>query len=263
MSEPAAVRSEIDRLAELYAIDRRGMDARLDALGPHLERYAEIVLAEDGFEVIAGGAEETTARALARIAKDEGASAAASAFERCAAAAPGRIVGLKLCFGAWAPPTCYVRTRWPIEEGLAFLGELPGVAAAVAPLAEALAPARVLYGLGFSGAGSELVVKTYTLGDVPDNPAIAPGMGKAVGFLSMRVVGEHVSPAWKRYLPDVAWQDIVAPSPRWRRIIDFAASELKYGKAGHFAVTEGEGDAPALKLYVERVGAVATDFGAR
>jgi hypothetical protein len=254
------VRGEVRRLARHQGIAAAEVERALAALAPHLDAYAEIVLTERGFELITGGLGRATARRLATLACLFGAPLATAApFLRCEAAFPDRMLGLKLCFGPGAAaPSLYLRTRAPLDAALAFLATLDETAAAVDALRAALGSSRVLYGLGFFGASGELGVKTYTIDDVPALD------GRATpGFVSYRVVAGSLVAEHKRYLPHVPWDRIVPPTPRWQALCRLAARELGYETAGHFAITEQAGRAPVLKLYVERIGAVPTDFEAR
>lgn len=261
MDRVACVTAEVRALGELYDVDAAEIDAVVTALAPHLGHYAELVLGETGFEVITGGV--GNASSLSSIAARFGAlPEAMAAFEACAAAFPDRMLGLKLELGPTADgPTLYVRTMTEMESGLGFLASLPRAAAGVPALRDALVANRTLYGLGFSGADS-LVVKTYTIDDVGGDS----GAGRseaAPGFRSLRLDGGTISAESKRYLPDVAWRDIVPPTPRWRTVVDFASGALGWRLAGHFGLASRNGRAPELKLYVERIGAIPTDYAAR
>ncbi|HZS35938.1 MAG TPA: hypothetical protein VFF06_03880 [Polyangia bacterium] len=277
----ADVRREVRALAAFHGLDAAAVEEALEDVAPHLYAYAEIVLAERGFELITGGRGRAAAESLAAIASRHGAPAAVcAAFLDCERAFPGELLGLKLAFDANVKPispsgtkvkpislsaekvkpiSLYVRTQAPLDEGLAFLGRLPSLAPAVPLLARALEENRVLYGLGFFAAeGGGLGVKTYTIGDVP-----LPDGGHAPGFLSRRIAAGRVIAEVKRYLPDVDWSRLEVPSDRWRALVDFAGGELGYRRAGHFGIVEREHGAPELKLYVERIGAIPTDFAAR
>lgn len=155
--------------------------------------------------------------------------AGTSRFRAAAARWPAAITGVKRELGA-APgatldPTYYVRTLCPWAEGIAWLG------------AEAarIPPARTLYGLGFQGD----VVKTYALTDA--------------GFVSYRLAGDEVLAEPKTYRSDVAWDAITWPDPRWAAIGALGRT-LGFRTAGHVGHLHG-----AMKLYVERTGAIATD----
>ena len=96
-------------------------------------------------------------------------------------------------------------------------------------------PARTLYGLGFQGD----VVKTYALTDD--------------GFVSYRLVGDDVLAEPKEYRADVSWDAISWPDPRWAAIGELGRA-LGFRTAGHVGHLHG-----AMKVYVERTGAIATD----
>ena len=136
---------------------------------------------------------------------------------------PAAITGVKRELGSDLAPTYYVRTLCPWAEGMAWLGhpDLPA--------------ARTLYGLGFQGE----VVKTYALTDD--------------GFVSYRLDGAGVHAEPKAYRADVAWDAIAWPDARWRDIGALGRS-LGFRSAGHVGQLHG-----AMKIYVERIGAIATD----
>jgi hypothetical protein len=146
-------------------------------------------------------------------------------FRAAAARWPGAITGVKRELGAAIEPTYYVRTLCPWGEGVAWLG----------PAAARIPPARTLYGLGFQGD----VVKTYALSDD--------------GFVSYRLAGDEVLAEPKEYRADVAWDAISWPDPRWAAIGELGCT-LGFRSAGHVGHHHG-----AMKVYVERTGAIATD----
>jgi hypothetical protein len=260
----ARVTREVRALAELYSVDRAEVERVIESLEPWFERYAELVLTETGFEVITGGVGDDARAGLATAASRFGAPpAVVAAFVACAAAFPDRMLGLKIELGPRADgPTLYVRTMAPVEHALGFLASLATVAPAVPALRRALEPSRTLYGLGFFGQDGELGVKTYTIDDVAGDPT-ASRAACAPGFRSLRVVSGRMSAETKRYLPDVPWGDIVPPTQRWRAVADVARAALGCDQAAHFGIASADGRPPELKLYVERVGAIATDFAAR
>lgn len=229
--------AEARALADALHIERAPLDAELAALAPHLGRYAELVVSRSGLEIITGGvgiAEELAALVAA--------GPAASAFLACARAFPDRMLGLKLCFGTPAmAPTLYVRTMAPRATVRAFLDEITTAAAA---LDEALAGNEIAYGLGFSSDARGLVIKTYTVADV----------GARAGFVSFRVRGGVVTREVKKYLPDLEWSEV----PGDRAWIDDVRARVPCARVGHVGLVNGE-----AKLYLERIGAIPSDFNAR
>lgn len=138
---------------------------------------------------------------------------------------PAAITGVKHELGSALAPTYYVRTVCPWADGVAWLGAA----------ATQIPPARTLYGLGFQGD----VVKTYALADD--------------GFVSYRIAGDEVLAEPKAYRADVAWDDIAWPDARWTAIGALGRT-LGFRTAGHVGQLHGE-----MKIYVERIGAIATD----
>ena len=112
--------AEIRALARAQGLPPADVDALLDALGPHLDAYTELVLTWDGLEVITGGRGPQVASALAEIAGEHGASAALiDAFLAIHAVFPLVMVGLKVELGPRAAgPTLYVRTKDRVEHVL-------------------------------------------------------------------------------------------------------------------------------------------------
>lgn len=217
---------ELTALGAFYGIDVASVIARDRAA---LDRYAEWVLGRDTFAVVTLGpcAELASPRFRAAAARWPSAitgvkhELGARALEHSQSAGSGvRCRGRRLI-----EPTYYVRTLCPWAEGVAWLG----------PAAARIPAARTLYGLGFQGD----VVKTYALTDD--------------GFVSYRLVGDEVLAEPKAYRADVAWDAIAWPDPRWATIGALGRT-LGFRTAGHVGHLHG-----AMKVYVERTGAIATD----
>lgn len=246
MPRDTAARAEADvlRVATEYGLDASRVIA---SLRPFFESYLELTLADEGFEIITGGV--GCADALARAAREQGlGDEAVDAFARTDRAFPGAMLGLKVGVGTRVPPTLYHRTMMPLERGLAHLASFDAIAPFSRELARALGDVKTLYGLGFTESaerghanGTRLRVKTYALGDV----------ACGVGFRSVRVGPSGVEPSVREYVPNAKADD----SPLAR----LARRSLGASVFGHVAHSAGRGD----KIYVERVGAIATDFSAR
>jgi len=209
----------VEELAALGAFYGVAVDDFIAVHGPALARYAEWVLARDAFAVVTLGDTATLAR--------YGSPTSASRLRSAAARWPDAITGIKLDPTGREEPTLYVRPLCPWTEGIAWLEREVG------PVA--IPPSRTLYGLGFQGD----VVKTYAL--APD------------GFVSFRIAGEAVQLAHKDYRADIAWDAIDWPDQRWTAIATLGHT-LGFRTAGHVGDRAGE-----RKIYVERVGAIATD----
>lgn len=234
--------AELDRVGRFYRLDAAPVAA---ALAPHLGDYFELTLGVDGFEVITGGVGPTVARSLARIAAAwRSPRRTTEAFLDCAARFPGRMLGLKLAT-PWAPPTLYVRVTAPMTDGTAFLAALPEAAGSVGEVRSRLSGNQTLYGLGFSSAGVALRVKTYTLTDA--------------GFLSLRLGEGGVLPEEKAYAAETRFE---TPSPAWQRVVDFAREAFGVERFSHVGAKRLDAGVEH-RLYLERVGAVATDWALR
>lgn len=254
MLRAARVVDEVRALAALKGVTGPALESALAKLGPLLEVYAELVITEGGIEIITGGVGDRAASALAELARQAGAPSTTS-FLACARRFPDRMLGLKICLGNEASlPTLYVRTLAVRSEVLAFIATLADHAVAVPALESALAENNVLYGVGFSTTSNgEPLLKTYSLADVS-----ALGSKTMPGFVSYRTVGGDVVREVKRYLPDLAWSDLPA---------GFGYEEVRAlvgcERVGHLGVIESRDAAPRVKLYLERVGSIASDMSAR
>lgn len=230
---------DVRRVARGYGLD---VEPLLDHLAPFLPTYLEIALDDGGFEIITGG--RGVAAPLERAAEALGlARPARDAFRLAAARLPDAMLGLKVDAAGRAPPTLYHRAMLPLDGGLALLAAIGLPPDVVAALAARLAPARTLYGLGFSTADGSLRVKTYVLDDVAGR----------VGFRSVRATPGGVEEDERRYEAgaDPGRTDLDAA----RR----AARDLDASVLGHVARSGSR----APKVYVERVGAIPTDVSAR
>jgi hypothetical protein len=256
----------IEELVALGHFYGRGADRTMreviGSVAPHLPRYAEIVLAEEGFEIVTGGIGDSGA--LARVAARHALSLRATEiFDAFVQAMPDRMVGLKLPVSArrvptpTPTPTLYVRAMIPCAEAERLCASMPALRGFAPALAGALRGHDTLYGIGVCDVGGDVALKTYAIEDV------AIGATRAPGFVSYRITGSGVLRETKRYLPDVELGAAVLPSARWRKIVSFAESRLGWTRAGHFGVVDRPGEPPELKLYVERIGAIPTDFSKR
>lgn len=250
---------EIRALAAFLGLDRARVDQALRDLEGLLATYAEVVLTGGGLEVITGGRGREAAARLAETARRHGAPAVAlGAFESGVAAYPDRMAGLKLSLGPTAAgPSLYLRTLCPLGEGLDFLRSLPDAAPAAPALRRILGRSRTLYGLGFFGSRFGLGVKTYTVVDVAADPVLGPGR-RVPGFLSHRVEGGRLTGRFRRYVPEVPFERLSALPRDLAPAVKYAAGTLGYAAAGHVALGPG-----GVKVYVERKGAIPTDFSAR
>jgi len=168
------------------------------------------------------------------------------------------MLGLKLALdGADTLPTLYVRTKTspaavlPLLMPLLTLEEL-------ASLRQSLQQNTILYGLGFTGRDA-LVLKTYVIQDLR---AFFPAhlAASTPGFVSYRVAEGALQSACKYYLPDVDLASWTPPTARLATICRTLVAEADLCLAGNIGVHSGTGE---YKIYVEQVGAIATDFAAR
>ena len=154
-----------------------------------------------------------------------------------------------------------------LAEMRTVLAFLNGVGCAATELAERLAPARTVYGLGFLSRGAESGVKTYTVTDLTEAAFLPLVTGLKLewprpGFISHRVLGAAMLDEMKVYLPDLPLALLHGATPRWREILSFAAAV--FGRSeGTLGIAVHPGASPEVKLYIERLGAVRNDFSAR
>lgn len=230
---------DVRRVARGYGLE---VEPLLALLAPFLASYLEIALDGGGFEIITGG--RGVARELAGAAAALGLEAPArDAFLLAASRAPEVMVGLKVDAAGRSPPTLYHRAMLPLGEGLALLGDVGLPIHVRGALAGRLAPARTLYGLGFSTAAGALRVKTYVLDDVDGR----------VGFRSVRATAAGVEVDERVYEANA---DARAAELGCARRAERA---LGVSVLGHVARSPARG----AKVYVERVGAIPTDISAR
>ena len=229
---------EIRRLAREYGVDVEGL---LATLAPFLDSYLELALEDEGFEIITGGMGASAELASTAVSLGLGV-AAREAFLTAAHAYPNAMLGLKVDAARRTPPTLYHRTMLPLEDGLGLLAACNMHPSTIAQLADALAPARTLYGLGFTTDGDALRVKTYVLDEVAGR----------VGFRSVRVGTNGIEKDERVYEAEAAVSPDVPVAQR-------AAKVLGVNVVGHVARSARRG----AKVYVERVGAIPTDVAAR
>lgn len=242
------VAAEIKAIGAHYGVADEAV-AFVDACAASLARYAEIVVGEDGFEVVTGGVDAEDD--VVAIAERAGASAELSAvFRACAARFPGVMVGVKVAFGPGAPgPTLYVRCRCALDDGLGFVAGVFGDVVG-ADLGVVLAGNGVVYGLGFFDGPASVGLKTYTL---------VPGGGAR--FVSWRVLDGRLQQEQKGYLPNLPIAEVSLQGERWKHHVDFVLRRLGWHAADNVGTVQ-RGGRSETKLYIERVGAIATDVAA-
>jgi hypothetical protein len=227
--------TDIRRVAAEYGLDA---EAQIAVLRPFLNDYLELVFADDSFEIITGG--HDCAEALAAAS---GLSQAAAAFVEIARQFPGAMLGLKRAVGSDTPATLYHRSMLPLANATTVLAALDLGAndpAGTSELLAQLAGNATLYGLGFTELDGSLRLKTYVLGEV----------GDGLGFRSLRMGRAGVESDVRLYTPE-AGSDCTA-AIRARRALGVTCF-------GHVAHSKGR----ATKVYVERIGKIATNYSAR
>jgi len=220
---------DIRCVAAEYGLDASSAIARVR---PFLGHYLELVFASNSFEIITGGR-----GCAAALAAASGLLVAARAFLDTDLRFPGAMLGLKVPVGASASATLYHRSLLPVAEATAHLAR---IGPAAADLPAHLGAVATLYGLGFSEAGGALRIKTYVLGEV----------GGRLGFRSLRLGPAGLEADVREYTPDAGGDGAAA---------DHARRALGVERFGHVAHSK----ARATKVYVERVGAITTDYSAR
>ncbi len=239
----ASVDDELRALAAFYCVqDQLAENVELSRLAA---TYCEVALTAGIFEVIVGGAHEE--RALAALATKRGLSPrAAEIFLKLAKAHPGVMLGAKFAFGRGLlpEPTLYVRTKAPRDQVLdVVLAACPEIARFEQEVRAQLADVNCLYGIGMSALGEHVLLKTYTLHENV--------LGR-VGFRSLRVTPEGILPESREYVPGASLADV--PAQAFLRNI--VREVFGVDRVSHWAFSPSR----EPKLYVERVGAIATDL---
>jgi hypothetical protein len=239
------VASELNAVACHYGCEA-DVAAFITRARPWLERYTEVVLAEHSFEVVTGGVGSEAVNAILALA-----SAASEGtrriFSACSARFEDVMVGVKVGFATHTQPTLYVRSKCDLDAGLWFVALHSGPAVAD-QLRAILRENRTFYGFGFSDDEHGPVLKTYTL--MP---------GERGRFVSWRVRAGELLRSHKSYEADLPLSQL-AQNETWRQHIEFVSQRLGWQLANNVGRVEG-GEA-ALKLYVERRGAIPTDVHA-
>jgi hypothetical protein len=215
--------SPAEELAVLGRFYGTAVDKVIARFGPALDRYAEWVLGRDQFAFVTLGDVPTLA--------SYGDTTSAQRFACTATHFSGSITGIKFDPAEHEEPTLYVRTTCPWQIGARWLERALHVDVS------RILPARTLYGLGFQGN----LVKTYAL--TPE------------GFVSHRLDELEVRREHKDYRAEIPWDGIAWPDARWAQV-GALGSMLGFERADHVGWSSATG---ATKLYVERVGAIATD----
>lgn len=236
---PDAIATELTRLATFYGCE----DACQRVITTFdLGHYVEIVLHENGFEVVTGGVgreAELIAEARALGFPVE----VVDAFQQCAGRFPQKMVYSKVALGPDpAQPTMYLGLIEPWEVVIPFLGTLPGLGGASEALARHTAERRICYMLAFSKEGADLVVKMYHLAPRP-----AGGEKSAPFLISRRLRAGQARPAQKEYTAGVTWDDLPAGG-RWPAVASLGQS--LFGDA--YALVRSDDANGGVKLYVFR-----------
>src|SRR5262249_26950767 len=196
----AQIKREAMELARIYAIDQDAFKSAVNQLD--FARYAEYVIGAENFEIIGGVGQDA---GWAGIARRLGVPAEIlDRFERCAARFPGKMAGVKLCFGQAADhPTLYLDVVEPWDAVFSFLETLPETKETLPALREHLRRSGVCMLLAFSmdRHSKQVVVKTYHAYDRANRGADVPLI------VSYRLQDGKVRAQPKYYSP-IQWQNI-------------------------------------------------------
>ncbi len=259
------VQSEALMIAKHQGMDIRHLQPALDDLTPHLATYAELVITKNGLEILTGTYGDVNA--LATIALKHGAlPEAVDAYVKCSQAFPEKEKALKICFGSDAnKPSMYIRTKAPMRDGLSFLESLSVLESIFTSVQKLLQRHETMYYIAFTSRGEEnaLCLKTYHIGNTTTLKDQKKCGQDELGFVSYRVTTASVEPETKHHATHVAWDDVMVRDERWKEILHFAEHIMGYKEMSYFGVVKRPAQPDELKLYVERIGAIPTDYDAR
>jgi len=246
------IRREIDAVAALYQIPSAKYALVIDQMD--LGRYVEIILLEDGFEVVVGGVgQEVQLIDLGR--RIDVNPAIISGFTRMVDTFPGKMVYLKAAFGPSAsPPTLYSTVIEPWAAAKAFLNQFNPP-----PKREAWsickANSAICFMLAFSAdVQGRLLTKTYRLADrvqMDGEGGFGARDGIKATMICRRLTLNGIDPRVKTYKIGVAWPDVWQDTP-WPRLCERA--QTIFSTAHPMALGElwGGDERISSKLYLFR-----------
>ena len=252
----AHFQKELDSIADWYSYSGR-LPAKL--LEQHFHTYLELTFQPDRYEIITGGTGRHCCESFVKIAKLYGGIGEETIewFISAYQAFPDSILGIKLPVDRIdhaASPTLYVRSKCSRDTVFTWLLDCGMSAGVLNALAESMKDNNCFYGLGFTESEGRTLVKTYTIDQVD---------AATTGFVSYRIHDNKILPVRKEYLPEVPIDEFQPPTSRWAELVDFLESIMNYRTAGHLGYEVDRHGISHLKIYVERIGAIPTDFEAK
>ena len=252
--------AEVLWLAQHRHVPLHDVRATLEQVRPWLSSYAEWVLTEDGFEIITGGVGPRARQAVCDIAASAGLSSSSVRFFRAVAeACPDVMVGVKVPFtsshSAPTSPTAYVRTALAKDDARQVLKRAAaraGWSFQPGDVVDEHPSCDTLYGIGVVDDDGAPMLKTYVLQEVGDD----------VAFVSLRLNAAGLHHAHKEYAADVEVKTLQA-SPLWGAALTWMQGALGIDTVGHVGREVCAHRADRWKIYVERIGRIATDRSLR
>ncbi|MGK7924050.1 MAG: tetratricopeptide repeat protein [Spirulina sp.] len=252
----ADVKNEILRLGEIYSLETEDFKKTVDLLS--LEHYIEYVFGEENFEIITGGIGEED-RLIDIVTQLQIPEIVVTSFKKCVAEFPGKMVGLKLCFGpADVFPTLYLDLLEPWDVAFSFLETLPEIRDSLPVFKQHLEGSNVCMLLAFSldKLTHKLLVKTYYPCDrtkkAPHNPLM----------ISLRLSDGLVSQQPKFY-KSLSREEIFHANEKLAHITDRSAKifSRKYWSVCGYNFENNE--VKNLKIYVFRKDSRFNTWGSR
>lgn len=209
--------NELLQLAEYYQIRDTQFENTLAKTD--LSHYVEIVLLQDGFELVVGGTDREQellewARAMHFPAK------IIEAFQQCTQLLPHKMLYSKICFGKKnTPPSLYLCPIEPWDKLLPFLQSLTEIAEGANELRDITNKREICFLCGFTTDQQDnLVVKVYHLSDRQFN------LPKPQHFLtSLRLSNGKLHDEVKTYTTNISW-DYQLEKTDWTKVVTFARS---------------------------------------
>lgn len=240
----AAIYRELLTLGGFYGVDEHQLRSIVNHL--RLDVYTEIVLKENGLEVVTGG-ERRDAVLQDLVAKLQPDDELARTFDALARRFPGMMRYVKFDLTSGGGVSLYSMLVEPWEEVFDFLAHIPSIRPALGELRSLISasPTCLILGMRRARDSGELMLKTYHLAERRSGEAFKPTL------ISHGLSAGAVLPDIKYYTAGITWEQ-ARFDDRWSRIIDFAAPIFGNGYLLMAGERRDGRRAAEMKLYVFR-----------